>query len=255
MSVQSFLPVAKYFRITPSSLYGQISKAGEPFVFNVSIISSVNTVLPASVFFQSVSIQLAGQTTGHSLFSLCTESYNPTTLLASFQMCVNTTVSDIYDLTVLYDGISLPGMPCLGCIQIIPSTLDVRNTVVIGLKETLLAGTSLSFSIQLRDYFDNIVIPSSSYTISFSPNESFYITNDTSIVSTDSYPFLLYLNHTEIYSFTIYVNDIPIPSSPFTVHVIASQPSFLSSITFLDDENSLVTTSSFQVLFLGRIYF
>ncbi len=246
ISIESFLPVAAHFRITPSYLYQQVSQAGESFHFDVSFISSIQTVIPAGLFYQHVDIQVRGQNTNHTHFTYCNISIDPTQLLGSFHVCVNTTVADTYDLILLYDGVPLLGMPCLGCIQIIPSQVAIANTVVTGLTDTLLAGTSLSFTIQLRDEYNNLVDPSSLFVIYFVPNEFLYITNDTSQISPHSYHFLLYLNHTEIYTFSIYVNDIPLPS-PFTVCVVASQPSDLSSFTFISDIDFLVSMVPFEV--------
>ena len=161
ISIESFLPVAAHFRITPSYLYQQVSQAGESFHFDVSFISSIQTVIPAGLFYQHVDIQVRGQNTNHTHFTYCNISIDPTQLLGSFHVCVNTTVADTYDLILLYDGVPLLGMPCLGCIQIIPSQVAIANTVVTGLTDTLLAGTSLSFTIQLRDEYNNLVDPSS----------------------------------------------------------------------------------------------
>ena len=246
ISVESYLPVSTHFRITPSDLYQQVSQAGQPFCFDISFISSIHTAIPAGFFYEHVEIQLKGQKTNHSDFVQCATSTNPTQLLGSFRVCVNTTVADTYDLMIRYDGSPLLGMPCLGCVHIIPSHVVITNTVVNGLTDTLLAGTSLKFTVQLRDEYSNIVNPSSLFFIHFEPNE-FHITNDTNVVSTHSYPFQLHLNHTEVYTFSININGIPLPS-PFTVHIVASQPSDLSTFTFVNDVNSLLRVIPFQVI-------
>lgn len=51
----------------------------------------------------------------------------------------------------------------------------------------------------------------------------------------------MYLNHTESFSFSIYLNDVLLDPPLFAITVVTPKPSDLSQIRFLSSEESIVT--------------
>lgn len=168
----------------------------------------------------------------------------------SFSICISTTVSDEYDVSIFYKGELISNAPCYGCIHFTTSSLAVPNTLVEGLKSSVEAGEPLLFTVTLRDSFDNIISAEQGHRIFFTNN------TDHSIVSTaGSNPnvnyFTLFFNHTQQHTFHILIDGIVYNTEPYVVNVISSGPSDLSSLSFTSDSNEFSVLSTIQVSLRG----
>lgn len=274
------MPNASHFRITPSTLISRVTEAGSPFIFSVWILPKLRSLLRVDEFNQRVQIAVVGQNTQSTAVSRCNTSDSPLSNKSSFFVCLQLMVADSYDLFVSIDHVMIPGMPCVGCIRVLPGHLDLRESAIEGFPSTLLAGTSCSFRILLLDVFDNPISLGDGLSIRFSVDSWVFISNKTaeSVVSgnpatykidsnaastrymTSNNPaaykidsnaasthYLLYSNQTGEHTIRVYVNDDEFAFSPLTLRVVPPEPSRLSSLTFLQSKDVLVTNQLFQV--------
>lgn len=254
------MPNASHFRITPSTLISRVTEAGSPFIFSVWILPKLRSLLRVDEFNQRVQIAVVGQNTQSTAVSRCNTSDSPLSNKSSFFVCLQLMVADSYDLFVSIDHVMIPGMPCVGCIRVLPGHLDLRESAIEGFPSTLLAGTSCSFRILLLDVFDNPISLGDGLSIRFSVDSWVFISNKTaeSVVSGNpatykidsnaaSTHYLLYSNQTGEHTIRVYVNDDEFAFSPLTLRVVPPEPSRLSSLTFLQSKDVLVTNQLFQV--------
>ena len=141
-------------------------------------------------FYRHLEVQIRGQTSNATTLSYCGQiatskqtanNHSPISpasysTLTEFPVCFQTPITDVFDIIFLYDGVPLPGMPCIGCITVKASNVSVAEVVVDGLRSSLMAGTTLYFVVLLRDAYQNIIPRDEYHTISFSPNDLLFIT-------------------------------------------------------------------------------
>ena len=245
LSLGLFVPNASHFRITPSTLTGRVTEAGSPFTFSVWIPSKLKSLLRVDEFNQRVQIAVVGQNTHSTKVTRCNTNDSILSYKSSFLVCLRLMVADSYNLFVSIDGALIPGMPCIGCIRVVPGHLDLGESTIDGFPSTLLAGTSCSFRIRLLDVFDN-AISGDGQSIQFRTDSWVLISNTTNT------EFLLYSNQTGEHTVHVYVNNEEFVFSPLTLRVVPPEPSFPSSVTFLQSRDALVTNQMFQVGVLGR---
>lgn len=229
-------------------LFSVSSKVNDNAVATISVSPSVPISILVSDFYSHLTVEIKGQQTNNTQFTNCLPNEVIQSLLPqdSFSICISTTVADLYDLYLYYDGVLLPEAPVYAGFKYGISKLNVRYTRVEGLQSVISAGEGSVFSITLFDDFNNTIPQSTGYSIHFTNNSNRYITTSSG-PDPNIYYFELFFNHTITFSFQILVNNIMYNTEPYLVEVVASNPSYLSTITYLS-ESSLSVLSSIQVV-------
>ena len=162
---------------------------------------------------------------------------------STFEFCFSTVVADYYDITVLVDGAPIASSPCFACARVVPLSFD--SAKVQDLPSTVVAGSVVHFGVVLYDTYKNIIDPSSDYIVDFLPNLNNYITKDDSNPDSQRYNFILNVNHTEIVTFSVYVNGQLLDGHYYSVEVTSSPPSSSSILSFISNEQQLVKNQEF----------
>ena len=241
ISLGTFVPNASHFRITPSALTNRVTEAGSSFIFSAWIPSKFNSLLRVDEFNRRVQIAVVGQNTHSTRVTRCNTSDSPLSSKSSFLVCLQLMTADIYNLIVSIDGVAIPGMPCVGCIRVLPGNLDLGESTIEGFPHSLLAGTSCSFRIRLLDVFDNAIPLGDDMLIWFQTDSWVFISNTTGT------EFHLYSNQTGVHTIRAFVNAKEFAFSPLTLRILVPEPSSPSCVTFLQSKDTLVTNQRFQV--------
>ena len=178
-------------------------------------------------------------------FANCTLEPSSNAVQSSFDLCFSTDVADYYDVVVLMDGVPISSTPCFACAHIFPLELD--HAEVHDLESTMYAGSRLSFGVVLYDTYDNIIPPSSNYDIQFRPDPYHSISPDLRNISSTRYNFVLTTNRTEVFIFTLYINDTEMKGCTYSVSVIPNAPSSLSVLSMLSEESQLIAKHLFEM--------
>ena len=227
------------------SLYATQAIAGSPFFVPIT-----SNMMFASQFYSNYTVSIVGQShslahasltdTGNTEFTDFTVPPAVESFSGSFSLCLLTTVADVYDVTVAFEGETVSQFPCFGCMTVLHDSPSIANVLIDGLDAELYTGVTYPFRVWLRDRYNNTVAKCSAYSFSFAPDPNGYISpNPTSarvpplsrlVHSSAYYAFTLYANRTDEFSFFTYLNGAPVSSTPTTVAIIAPYPSDLSHI-------------------------
>lgn len=244
-TVSSFQATAANLRGDMVSLYATQAIAGSPFFVPIA-----SDMMLASQFYSRYTVSIVGQSgslarasltdTGNTEFTDCTVPPASESFPASFSLCLLTTVADVYDVTVAFDGEAVPQFPCFGCMTVLHDSPSIANVLIDGLDAELYTGVTYPFRVWLRDRYDNTIAKSAAYSFSFAPDPNGYISPNPKsahvpppshlVQSSAYYAFTLYANRTDEFSFFTYLNGAPVSSTPTTVAIIAPYPSDLSHI-------------------------
>lgn len=225
---------------------------------NAAAVISVNPSVPLSImpmdFFSRLTVEIKGQKTNNTEFTNCVSNEAIQSLIPqeSFTICILTTIADLYDLYLYYDGVLLPEAPVYSGLKYSISMIHVGYTRVEGLQSVISAGEGSIFSVTLFDEYNNTIPQSMGYSIHFTNNSNRYITTSSG-PNPDIYYFELFFNHTIHFSFQILVNNIVFNTIPYSVEVVASNPSYLSTISYVST-SILSVLSSIEVLFFQFVY-
>ena len=169
----------------------------------------------------------------------------PEEMQSTFEFCFTTEVADYYDISVLVNGSPIASSPCYACARITP--LGVNSVEVQDLPSVVVAGEDVHFGVVLYDIYMNVISPSATVSVEFLPNSYKYIMPDTSNPDTSRYNFVLNVNHTDTFTFSLYINGHIYAGHDYTIQVTASTPSSDSILSFVSNELQLVKKQEFAL--------